>query len=249
MGYIYKITNIITNKIYVGKTIKTIDERFREHISNGRKLQGTSLIAHSLREYGTINHKIEVIEECFDNILQREQYWIDELKTLHIGYNVKNEYTEDCRRYWGSEDIAKKNISGGKVWNTGIPPNNDVRRKISETKKIRGALGFYEGSYGHKHSDETKQKLSEMAKKRPPPTSETIEKFRQQSLDRICYYSIQEKKRIFLKRGSVVPEGYVKGKGAFWVTKDGESLCVDVWDCDRYINDGYIKGRCVCGRK
>ena len=32
MAYIYKITNDINNKVYIGKTIKTVEERFRQHL-------------------------------------------------------------------------------------------------------------------------------------------------------------------------------------------------------------------------
>ena len=31
MNYIYKITNIINGKLYIGKTGKTIEERFQDH--------------------------------------------------------------------------------------------------------------------------------------------------------------------------------------------------------------------------
>lgn len=31
MGYIYKITNLINNKIYIGKTERTIQQRWAEH--------------------------------------------------------------------------------------------------------------------------------------------------------------------------------------------------------------------------
>lgn len=34
MGYIYKITNIVNNKIYIGLTTQTIKERWRQHVSS-----------------------------------------------------------------------------------------------------------------------------------------------------------------------------------------------------------------------
>ena len=37
MGYIYKITNTINNKIYIGQTSKTIQERFSVHISKAKQ--------------------------------------------------------------------------------------------------------------------------------------------------------------------------------------------------------------------
>ena len=37
MGYIYKITNKINGKIYVGQTIKNYEERFRQHRLNYNK--------------------------------------------------------------------------------------------------------------------------------------------------------------------------------------------------------------------
>lgn len=249
MAYIYKITNLVTNKIYVGKTCNSIEDRFNQHISNGRKLQGASLISKSLREYGTINHKIEVLEECFDNVLQREQHWIDVLNTLHIGYNVKNEYLDGERSYWGDEPAAIRNLKAGNVWNKGISPSIKTRTKISETIRKRRSLGLYEGSYGHKHTEETRQKLSEIAKNRPPPSPETLEKLRQRSTGRVCYYNAIEKKRIFLDNGVPAPEGYVKGKGTCWVTKGEETLCVNIWDKLAYINAGYIIGRNLCGKK
>jgi len=37
MGYIYKITNKINGKVYVGQTIKNYEERFRQHRLNYNK--------------------------------------------------------------------------------------------------------------------------------------------------------------------------------------------------------------------
>lgn len=37
MGYIYKITNTLNNKIYIGQTVKTVQKRFTQHKNNANK--------------------------------------------------------------------------------------------------------------------------------------------------------------------------------------------------------------------
>jgi predicted GIY-YIG superfamily endonuclease len=37
MGHIYKITNNLNNKVYVGQTIKTLERRFNQHKNNYNK--------------------------------------------------------------------------------------------------------------------------------------------------------------------------------------------------------------------
>ena len=37
MGFIYKITNKLNNKIYIGQTIKTVNKRFQQHKNNSNK--------------------------------------------------------------------------------------------------------------------------------------------------------------------------------------------------------------------
>ena len=246
MGYVYKITNLVTNKVYVGKTIRGIEERLNEHISKGRKISGASQISKSLREYGSFQHKIEVLEECADasTLLKKEQYWIDKLNTRYIGYNIKNEYKEfEEPTYWCDEKTAVDNLSKGVVWNQGISPPKETRDKISKTKKLKHKLGVYENSFGHKQTEETKRKLSEIAKLRPAMSEETKSKLRAHSINRKCYYNPELKKRIFLSKSDEVPNGYIEGKGTCWVKIAGVTKSIDIWDLQKYLNDGYIKGR------
>ena len=83
--YIYKITNLINGKIYVGQTSRTPEIRFSEHV------HADSYIGSAIRKYGRANFKIEVLEECeskkeLDN---REQYWIARFESMGPnGYNL-----------------------------------------------------------------------------------------------------------------------------------------------------------------
>lgn len=90
MGYIYKITNQINNKIYIGKTIKSIKERFNEHKKKASTYPNRYLY-DAMNHYGYDNFTIEVIEECLDEYLnEREIYWIATLQSNNskIGYNL-----------------------------------------------------------------------------------------------------------------------------------------------------------------
>ena len=89
MGLIYKITNKINGKIYIGQTIGTLSKRWREHCfqaSNGEK---TYHLYYAMRKYGIENFMIEEVERCSNNLLnEREIYWIAKYNSYNNGYNL-----------------------------------------------------------------------------------------------------------------------------------------------------------------
>ena len=90
MAYIYKITNILNGKSYIGKTLKSIEERFQEHIRDSQKSRCEKRpLYDTMNKYGIENFKVEQIEECDDNIVnEREVYWIEHFGTFKNGYNA-----------------------------------------------------------------------------------------------------------------------------------------------------------------
>ena len=90
MPYIYKITNQINQKVYVGKTTKTIEKRWNEHISDSQRENICNRpLYKAFHKYGIENFKIEMLEECDVNILsEREIYWIEKLGSFKYGYNA-----------------------------------------------------------------------------------------------------------------------------------------------------------------
>jgi group I intron endonuclease len=66
MAKIYKITNTVNQKIYVGCTIKSIDERFQEHKSRAKVAKYKSKLYNSINKYGIENFTIELVIECKD---------------------------------------------------------------------------------------------------------------------------------------------------------------------------------------
>ena len=84
---IYKITNRLNGKIYVGQTRRKIERRFIEHS------RAKTPLGNAMKNCGTENFTIEIIEECStqEQANERERFWIKVLKCkIPNGYNQKD---------------------------------------------------------------------------------------------------------------------------------------------------------------
>ena len=86
MAYIYKITNDINNKIYIGKTEHDIFKRFQEHRNDSIKFPSRPLY-RAINKYGIEHFHIELIEET-SSPEEREIYWIEKYQSFKYGYNA-----------------------------------------------------------------------------------------------------------------------------------------------------------------
>ena len=74
---IYKITNSLTGKHYIGQS-NNIERRLVEHKS------GTQLIDKEIQRLGEENFTFEIIEECsLTDLNEREEYWITYYNSFH----------------------------------------------------------------------------------------------------------------------------------------------------------------------
>lgn len=110
MGYIYVITNKINGKQYVGKTEKTIDERWKEHRQDYNKERCEKRpLYDAMQKYGINNFEIKELEYLKQGgklLSDREEYWIEQLGTYgHNGYNATR--GGDGSTLYNHEEIIK----------------------------------------------------------------------------------------------------------------------------------------------
>ena len=106
MSFIYKITNLLNDKCYIGKTdVHTIQERFNEHIKDSKKYLDRPLY-RAFNKYGIENFKVEEIEKCdIQDSCEREKYWIEYYGSFKHGYNATT--GGDGRAYIDRELVIK----------------------------------------------------------------------------------------------------------------------------------------------
>ena len=124
MAYIYKITNEINGKIYIGKTFYSLEKRFKEHCRDSFKNRNEKRPLYSaMNKYGIENFSISLLEET-NNPDEREKFWIEKLGTFKYGYNATlggdgTQYADydliyslyrDNKTYQEIQDITKYDI-------------------------------------------------------------------------------------------------------------------------------------------
>ena len=115
-GFIYKITNIINGKSYIGQTIQNVKERFYQHCATKCSKAVSNMAIHrAIKKYGKSNFTVEVIEEIDSaNLNDRERYWIKYYNSYNNGYNSTKGGQDGCKSF---KDLDVESII--KEYNTG----------------------------------------------------------------------------------------------------------------------------------
>lgn len=194
-GSIYKITCIVNNKIYIGKTTKTIQQRFDSHCKASQKPRTfTSYLYNAMNKYGVNNFTITLIENCNDEktLNEREKFWIRKLKSQdpNIGYNIQE--GGEGGRVRSKEFKLSQNQLKSLEYGRHLPSSKKHKEQLSKRRKgiivakeTREKLRI--ARLGKKASKETREKLSRSHKglKMPERTLISREKYRKASSNRI----------------------------------------------------------------
>lgn len=153
MSFIYKIYNDVNDKLYIGKTSKTIEDRWNEHIYAALYREDKNFqLYNAIKKYGVNNFHIELLEECSEsNANEREVYWIRFYDSYNKGYNM----TEG-----GDGTVFYDRLQILDYWNQGYTQLEIsklvgcCRQTVSTALKAMGLskkeLGKYRGKKRHK---------------------------------------------------------------------------------------------------
>lgn len=142
---IYKVTNRVNGKIYIGQTVRTLEIRKSKHL-HGYKVNPLCCFHRAIRKHGPDAFIWETIYLC----LSRAEADAKEREFI---------------RFFGCKAPAGYNMTDGGEGNTGRSPSQEVRAKISQ--KLKGykhsdemKARLSKAKKGQRKSDETRAKMS-----------------------------------------------------------------------------------------
>ncbi len=117
-GYIYCIKNYVNDKKYIGATTKTVEKRFKQHISDAinDRNNGCTSIKNAMQEFGEDSFFAETLIICnIEQLSFYEDKFINLYNTLNPnGYNLKtggnlgSKHSEESKEKIGEAHKDKK---------------------------------------------------------------------------------------------------------------------------------------------
>lgn len=158
---LYKITNIINLKVYIGMTTKTINERLYSHIRHSIKPKFR--LHHAIKKYGEKNFIIETIDETDDQEIanELEKFWIKTFNSTSYGHGYNMSLGGAGKSLLIAEETRKKIKSA-------VQTN---RNNLSQEEKNNLTKSANNAKRGMKESLASKEKKSIAQCKRWQSTS------------------------------------------------------------------------------
>jgi group I intron endonuclease len=144
MHYLYRITDTLSNKIYIGQSNKEI-ERWRQHKYYARQEEPIQYISRAMKKYGVENFTYEVIACC------RTQEDADELETQLI-----KQYDSQNKEH--GYNIAP---GGEHAWNAGLPSEQQPMYGKRQSEYFKKRMSEVHTGKVVIITEETKQKISD----------------------------------------------------------------------------------------
>lgn len=168
---IYKITNKINNKCYIGKTIRTLEKRWKVHVIHSKRPDDNLLFHRAIRKYGEENFLLEIIDTANNEkeLNEKEKYWIEFYKSYlkENGYNLTKggeggalvgEALEKMKKSKKGKKHSERQKNSGYVYLKGI---NKGEKNAMYGKKPVNAGKTMEEFFGEERAEEIKKCIRE----------------------------------------------------------------------------------------
>lgn len=149
---IYKATNLVNGKVYIGQTVKTLEKRKRKHINDAVSNRSKNVFHKALRKYGEDNFTWEVIDsaESETELSEKEIYWI----SFYHSYI----YVDNSNGY---------NMTIGGEGANGFKHSDETKKKMGDLQKLNGTKRG-ENSPIAKLTEDDVLRIKELIKARVP---------------------------------------------------------------------------------
>jgi group I intron endonuclease len=160
-GIIYKATNLVNGKVYIGQTTMPLYKRKSSHIRNKLKTG----FAGAIEKYGKDNFIFEEIYTAFDrNELDKsEEFFIEHFRSTEkdFGYNLVKSATNSTKGYKHTPENIRKMTEGRMRTRVYKPHTEEAKLRISQSKK-----GTVPHNKGVPVTEEMKSRISDTLKEK-----------------------------------------------------------------------------------
>jgi len=151
---IYKVINLINNKIYIGKTIQELNLRKLNHYNQSTRGSQTNF-HKALLKYNKSDFLWEEIHRCSSiiELNKMECFYINKFNTYKCGYNMTEGGDGGLTYRKGDELYQKIKHKLGK-WKNGNPGATEcaINKRKETFKKTKWVTGKNHGNYGHSNN-------------------------------------------------------------------------------------------------
>ena len=144
--WIYKITNIQNNKVYIGQSIRPINQRFQRHINDALNNILDTHFARAIKKYGKENFVIEEIDTANtqEELNKKEQYWIKYYDSVINGYNETDAISKCGGNTYQSKTEEEMEIIKDKIRQTKIGGKNPMAKKIKRINILTNEIDIFD---------------------------------------------------------------------------------------------------------
>jgi group I intron endonuclease len=164
---VYKATNLINNKCYIGKTIRTLEKRRWGHLNDVKKQNCNSIFHRAINKYGEESFEWIILSETDSEIKLNamEKFYIAVYKKMGKIYNMTDGGDGTSGHIKSEETRRKLSLAS-----MGHVVSEKTKQKIREKRKLQAPLSaemllkMSELRKGKKHTQESKKKMKEVKK-------------------------------------------------------------------------------------